>query len=140
VSEAVPAKPGPEDVKIITLAGSARARVAAAEGAAVRDETGRTHAAAGVALPSLQLSALHLAVAMAASGGASALGAPALVNGGGEPDPRDVSAACELGPGAVVFPAAPDGSVLAKLLPTDGIGTDSRGRREHAGRLAATVR
>lgn len=122
------------------MAGSARTRVAAAEGAAVRDETGRTHAAAAVALPSLQLSALHLAVAMAASGGASALPAAALVNGGGEPDPRDVSAGCEPGPGAVVFHAAPDGSVLAILLPTDGIGTDSRERRERAGRLAATVR
>src|ERR1700691_4517330 len=49
---------GPEDLKIITLARSARARVGAAEGAAVRDETGRTYAAATVALPSLQLSAL----------------------------------------------------------------------------------
>jgi hypothetical protein len=117
VSEAVPAKPGPEDVKIITLARSARARVAAAEGAAVRDETGRTYAAAAVALPSLQLSALHLAVAMAASSGASTLEAAALVNDGGEPDPRDVAAVRELGPGAVVFHAAPDGTVLATLLP-----------------------
>jgi hypothetical protein len=117
VSEAVPAKPGPEDVKIITLARSARARVAAAEGAAVRDETGRTYAAAAVALPSLQLSALHLAVAMAASSGASALEAAALVNDGGEPDARDVAAVRELGPGAVVFHAAPDGTVLAILLP-----------------------
>ena len=57
-------QPGPEDLKIITLARSARARVMAAEGAAVRDETGRTYAAAAVALPSLRRSALHLAVAM----------------------------------------------------------------------------
>ena len=59
-----------EDLKIITLARSSRARVAASEGAAVRDETGRTYTAAAVALPSLRLSALRLAVAMAVSSGA----------------------------------------------------------------------
>ena len=71
------AQPGPEDLKIITLARAARARVMAAEGAAVRDETGRTYAAAAVALPSLRLSALHLAVAMAVSSGAASLEAAA---------------------------------------------------------------
>ena len=113
----MPEAPGPEDVKIITLARSARARVASAEGAAVRDETGRTYAAAAVALPSLQLSALHLAVAMAASSGASVLEAAALVNDGGEPDSRDLTAVRELGPGAVVFHAGLDGTVLAILRP-----------------------
>jgi len=117
VSEAVPAAPGPEDAKIITLAGSARARVAAAEGAAVRDETGRTYAAAAVALPSLQLSALHLAVAMAASSGAAALEAAALVSDGAAPEPGDIAAVRELGPDAVIFHAAPDGTVLAVLRP-----------------------
>jgi len=72
--------PGAEDQKIITLARSARARVAAAEGAAVRDETGRTYAAAAVNLPSLRLSALRLAVAMAVSSGAADLEAAALVS------------------------------------------------------------
>jgi hypothetical protein len=61
---------GPEDEKIITLARSTRARTGSAEGAAVRDETGRTYTAASVALPSLRLSALRLAVAMAATSGA----------------------------------------------------------------------
>ena len=89
--------------------------MAAAEGAAVRDETGRTYAAAAVALPSLQLSALRLAVAMAASSGAGALEAAALVTDGDGPDPRDVAAVRELGPDAIVFHAAPDGSVLAIL-------------------------
>ena len=51
--------PAGEDLKIITLARSSRARVAASEGAAVRDETGRTYSAAAVALPSLRLSALR---------------------------------------------------------------------------------
>jgi hypothetical protein len=115
VSDVVPEAPGPEDAKIITLARAARARVAAAEGAAVRDETGRTYAAAAVALPSLQLSALHLAVAMAVSSGASKLEAAALVSEAAAPDPRDIAAVRELGPAAVVFHAAPDGTILATL-------------------------
>jgi hypothetical protein len=115
VSEEAPDTPGPEDVKIITLARAARARVAAAEGAAVRDETGRTYAAAAVALPSLRLSALHLAVAMAVSSGASSLEAAALVTDAGAPDPGDLAAVRELGPEAVVFHAAPDGTVLTVL-------------------------
>jgi len=109
--------PGPEDAKLITLARAARARVASAEGAAVRDETGRTYAAAAVALPSLRLSALHLAVAMAVSSGASALEAAALVSDSGVPDPNDVAAVREIGPGAVLFNAGPDGTVLATLRP-----------------------
>ena len=117
MNEVAPAAPDPEDAKIITLARAARARVAAAEGAAVRDETGRTYAAAAVALPSLQLSALHLAVAMAASSGAASLEAAAVVSTGPAPDPRDVAAVRELGPHAVVFHAAPDGTVLATLRP-----------------------
>src|SRR5579859_7294725 len=121
VSEAQPgpgdiAPPGPEDIKIITLARSARARVAAAEGAAVRDETGRTYAAAAVALPSLQLSALRLAVAMAVSSGAESLEAAALVSDS-DPDPGDLAAVRDLGPDAPVFHAAPDGTLRATLVP-----------------------
>ncbi|HTZ28144.1 MAG TPA: cytidine deaminase [Streptosporangiaceae bacterium] len=111
------AQPGPEDLKIITLARSARARVMAAEGAAVRDETGRTYAAAAVALPSLRLSALHLAVAMAVSSGAGNLEAAALVSDGDGPDPADLAAVRDMGPNAVVFHAAPDGTLIATLLP-----------------------
>src|ERR1700723_4633937 len=92
-----------EDLKIITLARSSRARVMAAEGAAVRDETGRTYAAAAVALPSLRLSALHLAVAMAVSSGASSLEAAALVSDGPGPDPEDLAVVRDLGPDAVIF-------------------------------------
>jgi hypothetical protein len=110
-------QPGPEDLKIISLARSARARVMAAEGAAVRDETGRTYAAAAVALPSLRLSALHLAVAMAVSSGAGSLEAAALVSDGDGPDPADLLAVRDLGPDAVVFHAAPDGTLRATLLP-----------------------
>ena len=62
-----------EDAKIVTLARSARARVGASAGAAVRDTDGRTYAASSVTLPSMSLTALRLAVAMAASAGASGL-------------------------------------------------------------------
>jgi hypothetical protein len=117
MSEAVPQTPGPEDLKIITLARAARARVESAEGAAVRDETGRTYAAAAVTLPSLQLSALHLAVAMAASSGAASLEAAAFVSDGGPPEPAGLAAVREMGPDAVVFYAAPDGTVQAILRP-----------------------
>lgn len=109
VSEA--AALGPEDLKIITLARSARARVGAAEGAAVRDETGRTYAAATVALPSFQLSALRLAVAMAVSSGASGLEAAALVGEAQQADPADLAALGDLGGQVTVFVAAPDGTL-----------------------------
>ncbi len=100
----------PEDQKIITLARSTRARVGSPEGAAVRDETGRTYTAAAVALPSLRLSALRLAVAMAVSSGAAKLEAAALVSDA-DPAPEDLAAVRDLGPEAPVYHAAPDGTV-----------------------------
>jgi hypothetical protein len=106
----------PEDEKIITLARSSRARVAASAGAAVRDETGRTYTAATVVLPSLRLSALRLAVAMAVSSGAESLEAAAVVSDS-EPDPDDLDAVRDLGPNAPVFHAGPDGSLRAILAP-----------------------
>jgi cytidine deaminase len=110
------ATPSAEDQKIITLARSSRARVAASEGAAVRDETGRTYTAAAVALPSLRLSALRLAVAMAVSSGARKLEAVALVSEGGL-DSDDLAVVRDLGPDATVFHAAPDGTVRTILTP-----------------------
>jgi hypothetical protein len=106
-----------EDQKIVTLARSARARTGAAEGAAVRDETGRTYAAAAVALPSLRLSALRLAVAMAVSSGAASLEAAVLVSDADQPDPADLAAVRDLGPDAIVFHAGPDGTLRATLRP-----------------------
>jgi hypothetical protein len=106
---------GPEDLKIITLARSARARVGSAEGAAVRDETGRTYAAAAVALPSLRLSALALAVAMAVSSGASALEAAAVVSDGPGPSPTDISAVRDIGSDALIIHAGSDGTVRHTL-------------------------
>lgn len=108
---------GPEDQKIITLARSAGARVGSAQGAAVRDETGRTYAAAAVSLPSLRLSALALAVAMAVSSGAASLEAAAVVTDGDGPDPADLAAVRDIGPNAVIIHVGPDGTVRQTLRP-----------------------
>ena len=62
-----------EDAKLVTLAQATRARTGAAEGAAVRDESGRTYTAATVELPSLRLTALEVCVAMAISSGSRGL-------------------------------------------------------------------
>src|SRR5215467_715016 len=106
---------GEEDQKLITLARSARARTGAAEGAAVRDETGRTYAAATVALPTLRLSALRLAVAMAVSSGAASFEAAALVSEASAPGAEDLAAVADLGPQAPVYHAGPDGRLRATL-------------------------
>jgi hypothetical protein len=98
-----------EDTKLITLARAARARINAAEGAAVRDQDGRTYAAASVHLPSLSLSALQLAVANAVAAGASTLEAAAVVSSS---DHLDVAAVRDLSPSAPVFRAAPDGTLI----------------------------
>lgn len=108
---------GPEDQKIITLARSARVRVGSAEGAAVRDEAGRTYAAATVALPSLRLSALALAVAMAVSSGAGALEAVALVSDSPGPSAADMATVRDIGAKAIVFHAAADGTVRQTIRP-----------------------
>ena len=65
-------------------------------------------------LPSLRLSALRLAVAMAVSSGAESLEAAALVSDA-EPDPADLAAVRDLGPAAPVFHAASDGTLRATL-------------------------
>ncbi len=100
----------PEDSKIITLARSARARNEAREGAAVRDETGRTYAATNVELAALRLSAVQAAVAMAVSGGARSLEAAALVTSGEGPSAEDRAVVEELGAKAF-FVADPAGTL-----------------------------
>lgn len=64
-----------EDKKLVTLARATRARIGAAEGAAVRDTDGRTYAAATVALPSLELTAVQAVVAMAVASGSTGVDA-----------------------------------------------------------------
>lgn len=65
----------PEDQKLVTLARATRARIQAAEGAAVRDSDGRTYAAATVDLPSLHLTAVQAVVAMAVASGSTGVDA-----------------------------------------------------------------
>jgi hypothetical protein len=101
-----------EDAKLVALARAARARTGAIEGAAVRDGDGRTHAAAGVALPSLTIGALQLAVANAVSSGAQALEAAAVVTEASTLDDGGYAAVRDLSATAPVYLAAPDGSVL----------------------------
>ncbi|MPY65002.1 cytidine/deoxycytidylate deaminase family protein [Streptomyces spongiae] len=102
----------PEDRKIVTLARSARARNGVPEGAAVRDDTGRTYVAGTVALDSLRLSALRTAVAMAVASGAKSLEAAAVVTEAESVPEEDRAAVRDLGgPGTPVLVAGPDGVV-----------------------------
>jgi len=87
----------PEDAKLVTLARAARARTDAAEGAAVRDDMGRTYAATTVALPSLSLTALQAAIAAAVSSGAQRLEAAAVVTESNAVDEESRRAASDLG-------------------------------------------
>ena len=105
----------PEDAKLVTLARAARARVGAVEGAAVRDGDGRTYAAATVALPSLSLTALQLAVANAVAAGATKLEAGAVVTEASTLDELGQAAIRDLGPTAPVHLAGPDGTVLGTV-------------------------
>jgi cytidine deaminase len=101
---------GTDDAKLVTLARSARARAGAAEGAAVRDDIGRTYAAATVSLPSLQLTALQVAVAAAVSSGVQRLEAAVVLTTASELAPADAAVVDDLGPTTVLLAGA-DGAV-----------------------------
>ncbi len=100
-----------EDAKLVTLARSARARTRAAQGAAVRDGDGRTYVAASVSLPSLSLSALQVAVAMAVSSGAPGLAA-AVVLGEDATDAAGEQAVRDVAPAAAIHYANADGTLI----------------------------
>jgi len=111
-----------EDAKLVTLARGARGRIGAAEGAALRDEMGRTYAGATVATESLALSALQLAVASAIAAGARGaeaavvvLDAPhATTPSGTAEQVSGTDALRELGgPGLPIYLCQPDGAVLS---------------------------
>lgn len=68
----------PELSKLISLARGARGRIGAAEGAALRDELGRTYSGATVSRGSLSLTAIELTVATAISSGATGIEAVVL--------------------------------------------------------------
>ena len=104
-----------EDTKLVTLARHSRTRVRAAEGAAVRDQDGRTYAAASVTLPHLTLSALQLAVAQAAASGATRLEAAAVVTEAGELEGAGLAAVRDLATGAPVHVASADGTLAGTV-------------------------
>lgn len=80
----------------------------------MRDETGWTYASASVALPSLALSALVLAVAQAVASGARGAEA-AMVVVGEEPDAHDLAVFRDLaGDGPAVLVVAADGRVVRR--------------------------
>jgi hypothetical protein len=102
----------PEDAKLVTLARSARARTRAQEGAAVRDLDGRTYAGASVALPSLEVSALGVAVAMAVSSAAGGLEAAVVLGESPTVEEADLALVRDLaGRGVPVLRADPGGTV-----------------------------
>jgi hypothetical protein len=105
----------PEDTKIVMLARATRARVGAAEGAAVRDNDHRTYTAATVDLDALRLTALQAAVAAAVSAGTDGLAAAAVVTDRAELDPESLAAVRELGASAVVFVADAAGRVRSVI-------------------------
>ena len=78
----------------------------------MRDETGRTYAAAAVALPSLTLTALQAAVAIAVSSGALSIEAAAVIADHPEADVASLAALRELAGSSIpVHLAKPDGSL-----------------------------
>ncbi len=93
----------PEDAKLVTLARATRARTGAPEAAAIRDLDGRTYAAASVDLPSLQVSAVGVCIAMAVSSGSRGLEAVVVMGGEGVLTDADAAALREFaGDGVVV--------------------------------------
>ncbi len=89
-----------EDAKLVTLAKSARARVGAAEGAAVRDGDGRSYTGVTISRPSYTITALQLAVANAVAAGASTLEAAVVITAAGDVDQAPVT---DLTPAAPVL-------------------------------------
>lgn len=104
----------PEDAKLVTLARASRSRVAAPQGAAVRDQDGRTYAGSTVDLASLRIDALDLAVAMAVSSGARGLEAAAVV-GGSQPS---IDAVRDLAGSGIDVVLADDAGTPASVLTT----------------------
>jgi hypothetical protein len=105
-----------EDAKLVTLARATRVRVAADEGAAVRDADGRTYAAASVTLPSLRLSALQVCVAMAVASGSRGLEAAVVLTEADEFSEADLDVVGEFGgSGVVVHRGDPRGTIVESL-------------------------
>jgi cytidine deaminase len=103
----------PEDAKLLTLARASRARAGSTEAAAVRDSDGRTYSATNVDLPTLQLTALQVAVAMAISSGVTGLEAALVVTDQMAVEGPDVTVIRQFaGTGVPVHRADSSGAVL----------------------------
>src|SRR5690242_19915425 len=113
-----PSELSAEDRKLVTLARATRARTGAAEGAAVRDADGRTYAAATVDLPSLQVSAVGVCVAMAVASGARGLEAAVLLTGADGFADGDLAALRDLGGSGVVVHRGDARGALAETRTT----------------------
>lgn len=108
-------EPSEEDAKLIALARSARARARASTAGAVRDDTGRSYVGADVALPSLQISGIELAVAQAVAAGAGALEAAVIVTDVPTEDPN-ATVVSDVGPAGIpLLVADARGSVVRML-------------------------
>ncbi len=102
----------PEDQKLVTLARATRSRTGGPEGAAVRDSDGRTYAGATVALPSLQISALGVCVAMAVSSGSRGLEAAVVLSDKEQVSPLDLDLLRHFGgEGVPVHVGDPSGTI-----------------------------
>jgi len=104
-----------EDAKLVVIARGARARIGGIEGAAVRDQDGRTYAGANVTLPSLTVTALQLAVASAVAAGATRLEAAVVVTEASTLDGAGHAAVRDLAAEAPIHVAAPDGTLLGTV-------------------------
>jgi len=102
-----------EDAKLLVLARGAAARIQASEGAAVRDETGRTYSSADVTLGERTWSALDLAVAQAAAAGARGLEAAVVVTDNEATDVEVVRALA--GVGVPIYLSSASGTIMAVL-------------------------
>ncbi len=101
-----------EDAKLVTLARGARERIRADHGAAIRDENGRTYAAADAVLPSMALSAIQVAAAQAWISGARGLEAAVVITANPDSVP-DAAALIDIGGIEVpVIVCTPDGAVV----------------------------
>jgi hypothetical protein len=106
----------PEDAKLATLARASRARAQTREGAAVRDIDGRTYAAVSVDLPSLSITAVQAAIAMAVSSGVRGLEAAVVVTDALAVAETDADVVRDLaGPGVPIYRADANGAVLDQV-------------------------
>lgn len=113
-----------EDAKLVALARQARARIQAPEGAAVRDDMGRSYSGASITRPGLQLSALQLAVAQAVAAGARSLEAGVVVSEDTEPDVSPLAGL--IAPTGPVHVCMPSGDVVRSVT----VSSNESGARE----------